>query len=49
MDSPRILEYKAQIQFPPISRELEAIKLVQGAVLTVDGRRSSATVGGTVK
>lgn len=48
-DSARMLEYKPQVQFPPISRELEAISLVQGAVLTVDGRRSSATVGETVK
>jgi hypothetical protein len=48
-DSPKFLEYKVQIQFPPVSRELEAISLVQGAVLTVDGRRSSATVGETVK
>jgi len=48
-DSSRMLEYKAQVQFPPISRELEAISLVQGAVLAVDGRRSSATVGETVK
>lgn len=48
-DSARMLEYKPQVQFPPISRELEAISLVQAAVLTVDGLRSSATVGETVK
>lgn len=48
-DSPKFLEYKVQIQLPPISGELEAISLVQRAVLTVDGRRSSATVGETVK
>jgi hypothetical protein len=49
IDSPVVLDYKPQIQFPPMTRELEAISLVQGAVLTVDGRRSSATVGETVK
>ena len=48
VDSPKFLEYRTSIDFPPVSREAEAISLVKSAVLVVDGNRSSATIGDTV-
>lgn len=48
IDSDKMLEYSATINFPPVSRELEAISLVKSATLVVDGTRSSGTIGEAV-
>lgn len=48
IDSDKMLEYSTTINFPPVSRDLEAISLVKSATLVVDGTRSSATIGETV-
>lgn len=43
-DSDKILDATRTLDFPPLSREAEAVRPVKKAVLTVDGRRSAGDV-----
>ena len=49
VDSDVVLEYSVIVDFPSLSRDLEAISLVKSSILVVDGSRSSATIGKTVE